>query len=81
MLILTRTLNQSIHIGPDIVLRSSAPSYTAGPCEAGPRSRVELISIVGNQVRLGIHAPKEVRVDREEVYRQRQQVELSSPSD
>ena len=33
--------------------------------------KVEIVSVDGNKVRLGITAPPEVRVDREEVHRAR----------
>lgn len=33
---------------------------------------IKLVSVVGGRVRLGIEAPKSVRIDREEVHRQRQ---------
>jgi carbon storage regulator len=56
MLILTRRPNESLYIGPDIVLT--------------------VLGIKGNQVRIGIQAPKDVVVDREEIH-QRKQAELS----
>ncbi len=34
---------------------------------------VEIVAVDGNKVRLGISAPPEVRVDREEVHRARQE--------
>ena len=50
MLVLTRQANQSIMIGPDIV--------------------VTVLDIRGDQVRLGIRAPRAVTVHREEVFAQ-----------
>jgi len=35
----------------------------------GPNIRITVLEIDRNKVRLGIEAPKEVRIDREEVYR------------
>jgi carbon storage regulator len=48
MLILTRKLGESIHIGDQI--------------------KVTLLEIHGNQVRIGIDAPKDTKIYREEVY-------------
>lgn len=33
---------------------------------------IKLVSVEGGRVRLGIEAPKHIRIDREEVHRQRQ---------
>jgi len=67
MLILSRRPDESLCIGPDIV--------------------ITVLGIKGNQVRLGIRAPKDVVVDREEVHlrKQREQaapgpIPLSTPS-
>jgi carbon storage regulator len=38
----------------------------------GPDIRITVLGVKGNQVRLGIHAPKAVVVDREEVYQRKQ---------
>ena len=48
MLILTRKIGESIHIGTEI--------------------KVTIVNIDGGQVRVGIDAPREVIVHREEVY-------------
>lgn len=48
MLILSRSINQTVNIGSDIT--------------------VTVLSIQGNQVKLGINAPKNVEVHREEIY-------------
>ncbi len=48
MLILTRRVAESIHIGEDI--------------------RLTVLGVQDNQVRIGINAPKEVPVHREEIY-------------
>lgn len=48
MLVLTRTANQSIMIGHDVV--------------------VTVLEIRGDQVRIGIRAPRSIDVHREEVY-------------
>lgn len=38
----------------------------------GTRTRVTVLSIKGNQVRLGIDAPPDVPVDREEIHERKQ---------
>nr|CRH04269.1 Carbon storage regulator homolog [Candidatus Magnetococcus massalia] len=48
MLILTRRVGESLHIGDDI--------------------KITLLGIKGNQVRIGIDAPRDVEVHREEIY-------------
>jgi carbon storage regulator len=48
MLILTRSLGESLRIGDNI--------------------EVKILSVSGNQVRIGISAPKDVEVHREEIY-------------
>jgi carbon storage regulator len=47
MLVLSRKLGQSFHIGPDV--------------------RITIVKIDRNSVRIGIHAPDEVSVQREEI--------------
>jgi carbon storage regulator len=47
MLILTRRVGETLHIGQEVT--------------------VTVLNVKGNQVRVGINAPKDVRVDREEV--------------
>jgi carbon storage regulator len=49
MLILSRSIGESVIIGDDV--------------------QVTLLSVSGNQVRIGINAPKDVAVHREEIYR------------
>ncbi len=62
MLVLTRSTNQSIMIGPDIV--------------------VTVLEVRGDNVRLGIQAPRSVAVYREEVIAQLEAAnrDASSPS-
>jgi carbon storage regulator len=45
----------------------------------GDRVTVTVLEVKGNQVRLGIHAPKEVAVHREEVFERIKQERLNMP--
>lgn len=47
MLILTRRVGESVHIGDQV--------------------KVKVLTVRGNQVRLGIDAPREIKVNRDEV--------------
>ena len=56
MLILTRRLEESLHIGNDVV--------------------VTVLRIKGNQVRLGIRAPTDIVIDRDEIHLRKQRERL-----
>ena len=60
MLILTRHIEQTIMIGPDIT--------------------VTVLGVKGSQVRLGIEAPRDMAVDREEI-RERKDAEKAGWAD
>jgi len=60
MLILTRRPDESLVIGPDIV--------------------ITVLGVKGHQVRLGIRAPKDVVVDREEVHARKQREAFAAPA-
>ncbi len=59
MLVLTRKMNQSITIG--------------NPVEGEAPIEVVVVEVRGDQVRLGIVAPRGVVVDRREIWEQKQQ--------
>jgi carbon storage regulator len=60
VLVLTRRANQSIMIGPDVV--------------------VTVLEVRGDQVRLGVNAPRSVTVHREEVFRELEQANKAAAS-
>jgi carbon storage regulator len=45
----------------------------------GDQVKVTVLGVKGNQVRLGVHAPKEMQVDREEI-RERKDAGLPAPT-
>ena len=64
MLVLTRRLNQAIMIGD--------------PAKPDECIEVIVVEVRGDQVRLGIAAPKDVKVHRTEIYEQIQQENRAS---
>ncbi len=59
MLILTRRVGESVHIGDQV--------------------KVKVLTVRGNQVRLGIDAPREIQVNRDEVLNPRVRDERKGP--
>lgn len=62
MLILTRRPNELIYIYPDDL----PPDMTVAELFAGGQIAIEVLSIRGNQVKLGIDAPKILKVLRDD---------------
>ena len=60
MLILTRRIGESVHIGDQV--------------------KVKVLTVRGNQVRLGIEAPREIKVNREEVVNPRVKEQRNAPA-
>lgn len=60
MLILTRSIGESINIGDDI--------------------QITILGMKGNQVRIGVNAPKEVPVHRQEIYDRIQEEKRAVPA-
>jgi carbon storage regulator len=60
VLVLTRRANQSIMIGPDVV--------------------ITVLEVRGDQVRIGVAAPRSVTVHREEVFRELEQANRAAAS-
>jgi carbon storage regulator len=46
----------------------------------GARIRITILGFKGNQVRIGIEAPTDVSIDREEVWERKQQERRSMPA-
>jgi sRNA-binding carbon storage regulator CsrA len=62
MLILTRRTNELIHIYPDDL----PPDMTVAELFADGQISIEVLGLKGNQVKLGIHAPKSLTILRDD---------------
>lgn len=81
MLVLTRTLGQRLIIGNDKKVKTEVTktlTHSSTP-EGGNLSNekvvITILEIRGNQVRIGIEAPKHIPVHREEIYQRIQNEE------
>ena len=62
MLILTRRLGEIVYIYPDDL----PPEMTVAELFSGGQIAIEVLGVKGNQVKLGLHAPKSLKVLRDD---------------
>lgn len=81
MLVLTRTLGQRLIIGSDKKIKTEVTktlthsSTHEGSNLSNEKVVITVLEIRGNQVRIGIEAPKHIPVHREEIYQRIQNEE------
>ena len=73
MLVLTRTLGQRLIIGNNEKVKTEATKTLAHPTTpvgdlSNEKIVITILEVRGNQVRIGIEAPKHIPVHREEIY-------------
>ena len=78
MLVLGRTKDQSVMIGDDLqikineiskkVVKINKQNYDVGQSFFINNIKITIVSVIGKMVKLGIDAPKNISVHREEIY-------------